>query len=550
MKKLTTILIMLLFVNTYSQIIKKIDPEEGKIRAVSFSHNGKYLAIGTTCAYFSTECVYCYAASDWKRIWSNDNSNLMPSQVTEVKNIRFSNDDKYILSTHKSGAENRLSFGLWNMQGKLSYKFLDYPAINADITLDNKSLILNRHISKDNYSSTAHDWSGKVIVDFIEIENGNKKENAIKNYSLSKKGNYEKSKDKQLLWYDNIVYSSSGNLIILNGFNNEILNWDLNTGEYFVLVSNNELIDLVISISPDGTKAAIANYSENNVIYVWDLKLRTVIKRFKGHNKLVKDLKFSPDGNYLVSASEDETIKIWDIQTENSIKTLKGHSSSVNSLCFSQDAKYLASGSNDGTIIIWDAAEVIPNLKLFIASYDLKYGLSNKLNQDKQIEIDALKDYFKPKGEFETTEDYNLRVNKGKEEVKIIEDKYALMFQESKSTIENNISELEKQKDDYAITKELEKQNTINNSIKDTIVNIASVGTYNADEQLLPLQVKGKNGNIKISVTEAQSFKKSWKDAKAKCKKKLNGNLVDYDYYDIVVIHPITKTEYTLELGQ
>lgn len=43
-----------------------------------------------------------------------------------------------------------------------------------------------------------------------------------------------------------------------------------------------------------------------------------------GHRAMVKDLAFTPDGQYLVSASDDKTIRIWDWRSGKSLRTLRG----------------------------------------------------------------------------------------------------------------------------------------------------------------------------------------------------------------------------------
>ena len=44
-----------------------------------------------------------------------------------------------------------------------------------------------------------------------------------------------------------------------------------------------------------------------------------------GHRAFVKDLAFTPDGQYLVSASDDKTIRIWDWQSGVTLRTLRGY---------------------------------------------------------------------------------------------------------------------------------------------------------------------------------------------------------------------------------
>ena len=43
-----------------------------------------------------------------------------------------------------------------------------------------------------------------------------------------------------------------------------------------------------------------------------------------GHDSLIKDIVFTQDGRYLVSAGEDKLVRVWDIQTEKTVRTLRG----------------------------------------------------------------------------------------------------------------------------------------------------------------------------------------------------------------------------------
>jgi len=126
-----------------------------------------------------------------------------------------------------------------------------------------------------------------------------------------------------------------------------------------------------------------------------------------GHMAIIRDVIFTNDGRYLVSASDDKTVRVWDVlsgktvriirgqigegregkifaaalspdnkwlavggrlgkednpirihdfQTGQVMRLLKGHENVINALAFSQDNRLLISGSYDNTAFIWDAA--------------------------------------------------------------------------------------------------------------------------------------------------------------------------------------------------
>ena len=125
-----------------------------------------------------------------------------------------------------------------------------------------------------------------------------------------------------------------------------------------------------------------------------------------GHKALIKDIAFTPDGRYLVSAGHDKVIRVWDLETGQTVRTLrgqigvgpegkiyamalspdgrwlaaggypsrwgirlynfasgqlvallKGHTNVVLSLAFSPDNRFLVSGGGDSKAILWNLAE-------------------------------------------------------------------------------------------------------------------------------------------------------------------------------------------------
>ncbi|HEY9665393.1 MAG TPA: AAA-like domain-containing protein, partial [Coleofasciculaceae cyanobacterium] len=106
---------------------------------------------------------------------------------------------------------------------------------------------------------------------------------------------------------------------------------------------------LDVSFSPDGQ--TLASTSEDDTIKLWSLD-GSELKTLRGHRSWVSSVSFSPDGQMIVSASGDGTIKVWSLDGSE-LQTLQGHSGGVSSISFSPDNQILASGSWDNTIKLW-----------------------------------------------------------------------------------------------------------------------------------------------------------------------------------------------------
>lgn len=68
-----------------------------------------------------------------------------------------------------------------------------------------------------------------------------------------------------------------------------------------------------------------------------------------GHMGFIRDLLFTRDGRFLVSAGDDKVIRIWDTLTEKTIRTIRGQigegdEGKINALALSPDNRYLAVG--------------------------------------------------------------------------------------------------------------------------------------------------------------------------------------------------------------
>lgn len=121
-----------------------------------------------------------------------------------------------------------------------------------------------------------------------------------------------------------------------------------------------------IDYAPDGLSVATASYDKR--VLVWDpaqvppfnldnllVKQASQVsyRELVGHIAPVQSVKFSRDGQLLLSGSRDNAVKVWETRTYHSLQTLRGHDSAVRSVDISQDGSRVISGGQDNKALVW-----------------------------------------------------------------------------------------------------------------------------------------------------------------------------------------------------
>lgn len=101
----------------------------------------------------------------------------------------------------------------------------------------------------------------------------------------------------------------------------------------------------------------MATSGNSNEIKIWTITSKSTPKHknatnevsveykdsYDGHNSSVTCIRYTNNGNFLISSSLDKLVKIWD-EEGNCVATLQGHTRYVNCVAVSKDCLLAASG--------------------------------------------------------------------------------------------------------------------------------------------------------------------------------------------------------------
>ena len=111
----------------------------------------------------------------------------------------------------------------------------------------------------------------------------------------------------------------------------------------------------VLTLHAGGT--LLATGSADKTIQVWDIKdTAERIHSLAKHTDGITAIAFSATGKLMASGSSDKTVQLWDVETGKPLDTFTEHTSEITAITFYGD-KTLASGSANGTVLLWDLKE-------------------------------------------------------------------------------------------------------------------------------------------------------------------------------------------------
>jgi serine/threonine protein kinase/WD40 repeat protein len=345
----------------------KLTTKLHSVTTSAFSNDGRYIALGGHDGMVS--------------VWdaeSGDEVTTFRAHETPVGSVRFSPDDRQLLTTGNGRTGVSPSIGVWQLQPRIGMKeFSTSEGWRMAITPNGAYICLyyNNRIEiwerdLDTVKATLllppkHTWTnalafsqdGKHVV-AGSSDSGKSMIHILDLVARSK----PRSFSLDVPYISAVAVSLDGRQVIVGARRGigvlpqiaEIVTVDAITGTVTKLFEDpapQTNFERWIAFSCDGKFAAICT---NDSINVWNVKQRAKLVEIPRRGTMECSVAFSSDQKYIVSGGIlDMDVKVWDVNSGIEVKSLAG-GGPIWSAAFSPDDRRIVSGGFHETITVWD----------------------------------------------------------------------------------------------------------------------------------------------------------------------------------------------------
>jgi WD40 repeat protein len=278
------------------------------------------LAVGAVCVYPTAEAESALRQSMFEAL---PPKLTLPGHTGGTYFAQFTPNGQRVIT----GGADKVARVWESASGKMALELHGHTGgvTGADVTADGK-----RISTSSRYDQTARVWDANSGKNLIEI------------------------KQKRLAFAE---FSPDGKQILAVADQGDAVLWDATTGErlrqlaspYAQMRGASWLYNA--RFSPDGNRVALVDWHPT----VCDVATGKTLFELEGHTRQVRDIDYSPDGQWLVTASEDHTARIWRAATGKSMAVLQ-HDTAVTFAMFSPGGRWIITGTADRVVRVWDAA--------------------------------------------------------------------------------------------------------------------------------------------------------------------------------------------------
>ncbi|XP_054168182.1 transducin beta-like protein 3 [Oppia nitens] len=117
----------------------------------------------------------------------------------------------------------------------------------------------------------------------------------------------------------------------------------------------------IVDIICDPTDTLVATAGSDSTIKVWHLGRNYCTHNLRGAKGVISCVVFSPthseESYYIYGVGDDYSVHVWDLVTSKHVNQMDGHCSKVTAIKFSLDGQHILTASRDKLVIVWSASD-------------------------------------------------------------------------------------------------------------------------------------------------------------------------------------------------
>jgi WD40 repeat protein/serine/threonine protein kinase len=307
-----------------NQSVVRLAGHDGPVRSVAFSPNGKLALSG--------------GEDNTIRVWdlaTGESVKALRGHGSSVRSCVFSPDGQLVLS----GGDDE-SVRVWNVQGYQEVRVLHATVFSGheDAVLSARFSRDGKHIVTASRDRTASLWNAETGQPLRRFQEGHE------------------------FLVSGAVFYPDGRHLATGAGDNSVRVWDLTAGTQTAMMTPTGRIG-TLAVSPDGKW--LASGSIGSAIKLWNAATGEALGSLTGHDAEISALRFSPRGNQLASGDSRGHVRLWKLEPQAAApnggrwefdRELIGHNASINAMRYTPDGQRLLTASGDHTCAQWDLA--------------------------------------------------------------------------------------------------------------------------------------------------------------------------------------------------
>jgi WD40 repeat protein len=111
-----------------------------------------------------------------------------------------------------------------------------------------------------------------------------------------------------------------------------------------------------LEFTKDGDRLVSSSFDVDSPLVVWRIATGTLERRLPGHRDFICSVALSADDRIVASAAArlDGTVRLWDLELDREVLRLPGHNGEVAIVRFSPNGDFLVTRGRDFTVHVWD----------------------------------------------------------------------------------------------------------------------------------------------------------------------------------------------------